>query len=79
LDEAIDTTKIHSIAGLLDAEQSFVSTRPFRAPHHTTSDAGLIGGGVNYNNKCKSTKYFANHNNFCKSYVLLFWEKPMDD
>src|SRR5207247_10142397 len=35
LEEAIETTKIHSIAGLLDAEKSFVSTRPFRAPHHT--------------------------------------------
>jgi magnesium chelatase family protein len=44
--EAIGTTKIHSIAGLLDAEQSFVSTRPFRAPHHTISDIGLLGGGT---------------------------------
>src|SRR5207247_3409385 len=46
LDEAIETTKIHSIAGLLDTEQSFVSTRPFRAPHHTISDIGLLGGGT---------------------------------
>jgi magnesium chelatase family protein len=46
LEEAIETTKIHSIAGLLDAEQSFVSTRPFRAPHHTLSDIGLLGGGT---------------------------------
>jgi magnesium chelatase family protein len=46
LPEAIETTKIHSIAGLLDAEQSFVSTRPFRAPHHTISDIGLLGGGT---------------------------------
>jgi magnesium chelatase family protein len=46
LDEAIETTKIHSIAGLLDAEKSFVSTRPFRPPHHTISDIGLLGGGA---------------------------------
>ncbi|PYK47984.1 MAG: magnesium chelatase, partial [Verrucomicrobia bacterium] len=46
LEEAIETTKIHSIAGLLDTEQSFVSTRPFRPPHHTISDIGLLGGGT---------------------------------
>jgi magnesium chelatase family protein len=47
LEEAIETTKIHSICGLLlDPEHSFVATRPFRAPHHTISDVGLIGGGA---------------------------------
>ena len=46
LEEAIEATKIHSIAGLLDAENSFVSTRPFRSPHHTISDIGLLGGGT---------------------------------
>src|SRR6266480_2180824 len=46
LDEAIETTKIHSIAGLLDPEKSFVSIRPFRDPHHTISDIGLLGGGT---------------------------------
>ena len=46
-DEAIETTKIHSIAGLLDPKKSFLITRPFRAPHHTVSDAGLLGGGSN--------------------------------
>ncbi|MBA4157156.1 MAG: YifB family Mg chelatase-like AAA ATPase [Gemmatimonadetes bacterium] len=45
LDEALETTKIHSVAGMLGAGQSLVATRPFRAPHHTISDAGLIGGG----------------------------------
>ena len=46
LEEAIDTTKIHSIAGLLNGTTSFVSTRPFRSPHHTISDIGLLGGGT---------------------------------
>jgi len=46
LEEAIDTTKIHSIAGLLNGETSFVSIRPFRSPHHTISDIGLLGGGT---------------------------------
>jgi magnesium chelatase family protein len=47
LEEAIETTKIHSIAGLLDEERGFCTVRPFRAPHHTISDVGLIGGSTN--------------------------------
>ncbi|HET6762079.1 MAG TPA: YifB family Mg chelatase-like AAA ATPase, partial [Longimicrobiaceae bacterium] len=47
LDEALETTKIHSVAGLLGSRQSRVATRPYRSPHHTISDAGLIGGGSN--------------------------------
>ncbi len=46
LEEAIETTKIHSIAGLLNGEKSFVATRPFRSPHHTISDIALLGGGA---------------------------------
>ena len=45
-EEALETTKIHSVAGVLDAASGLVSVRPFRAPHHTISDAGLIGGGI---------------------------------
>lgn len=44
-DEAVETTKIHSIAGILPLDQPLLVQRPFRAPHHTISDAGLIGGG----------------------------------
>ncbi len=44
-DESIETTKIHSIMGLLRQGQPLIATRPFRSPHHTISDAGLIGGG----------------------------------
>ena len=45
LEEALATTKIHSVAGSLPASAGLVSTRPFRAPHHTISAAGLVGGG----------------------------------
>ena len=45
--EAIETTKIHSIAGLLDSRHHFSRHRPFRSPHHTISDAGLLGGTSN--------------------------------
>ncbi|MEM7699227.1 MAG: YifB family Mg chelatase-like AAA ATPase [Verrucomicrobiota bacterium] len=43
-EEAIETTKIHSVAGMVDAKSSLVATRPFRSPHHTISDVGLLGG-----------------------------------
>ena len=46
LDEAIETTRIHSVAGVLEDSRGLVGTRPFRSPHHTISDAGLIGGGA---------------------------------
>ena len=45
-EEAIETTKIHSIAGTLPSGCGLLHERPFRAPHHTISDAGLIGGGM---------------------------------
>ena len=46
LAEALEVTKIHSVAGRLRPGQALVTARPFRAPHHTISDAGLVGGGV---------------------------------
>ncbi len=46
LQEALETTKIHSVAGKLGKETGLVATRPFRSPHHTISDVALVGGGV---------------------------------
>jgi magnesium chelatase family protein len=45
--EALDTTKIHSVAGKLAASDSLMTVRPFRSPHHTISDVALVGGGTN--------------------------------
>jgi magnesium chelatase family protein len=45
IDEALETTKIHSVAGKLRKDDSLISARPFRAPHHTISDVALVGGG----------------------------------
>jgi len=47
--EALDTTKIHSVAGILPTDSSLVPERPFRSPHHTISDVALVGGGSNPN------------------------------
>jgi magnesium chelatase family protein len=46
LDEALETTKIHSVAGKIDRNSSLITIRPFRSPHHTISDVALVGGGA---------------------------------
>ena len=47
LEESLETTKIHSVAGLLDTRHALLTARPFRAPHHTVTDVALVGGGSN--------------------------------
>jgi magnesium chelatase family protein len=47
LDEALETTKIHSVAGKLTGGMALLTTRPYRSPHHTVSDVALVGGGGN--------------------------------
>lgn len=47
LSESLETTQIHSVAGLMRKEDSLIAVRPFRAPHHTVSDVALVGGGTN--------------------------------
>jgi len=47
LEESLETTKIHSVAGLLPNGEPLIRIRPFRSPHHTISDAALVGGGIN--------------------------------
>ena len=47
LSESLETTQIHSVAGLMHKEDSLIAVRPFRAPHHTISDVALVGGGTN--------------------------------
>ncbi len=47
LEESLETSKIHSVAGLLSPNKGLIGTRPFRSPHHTISDSALVGGGTN--------------------------------
>lgn len=47
LNEALETTKIHSVAGRIGADSTLLTTRPYRSPHHTISDVALVGGGGN--------------------------------
>ncbi|MBU0682337.1 MAG: YifB family Mg chelatase-like AAA ATPase [Proteobacteria bacterium] len=82
-EEALETTKIYSIMGLLAPEQGLVSRRPFRAPHHTISDAGLIGGS----NPPRPGEVSLAHNGVLfldefpeyKKHVLEVLRQPMED
>jgi magnesium chelatase family protein len=47
LEESLETTKIHSVSGYLSKDTALITSRPFRSPHHTISDAALVGGGMN--------------------------------
>src|SRR5918912_657676 len=83
LAEALETTRIHRVAGLTGGRTSCITTRPFRAPHHTISDVGLIGGGQR---PMPGEVSLAHHGLLCldelpefKRHVLEVLRQPLED
>jgi magnesium chelatase family protein len=83
LAEAIETTRIHRVAGLTGDRTALVTTRPCRAPHHPLSDAGLIGGGqvprpgevsLAHNGVC-----FLDERPECRRHVLEVLQQPLEE
>src|SRR5690606_27968094 len=83
LSEALETTKIHSVAGTLSTTDALLTHRPFRAPHHTISDAALVGGG----SRPQPGEISLAHNGVlfldeipeCKRTVLKMLRQPMEE
>ena len=83
LAEAMETTRIHRVAGLIGERTAVVTTRPCRASHHTISDAGLIGGG---HMPMPGEVSLAHHGVLlldelpeCRRHVLEVWRQPLED
>jgi magnesium chelatase family protein len=83
LPEALDTTRIYSVAGLTGARTALVTTRPFRAPHYTISDVGLIGGGqVPMSGEVSLAHHgvlFLDERPECRRHVLEVWRQPLEE
>jgi magnesium chelatase family protein len=83
LAEALDTTRIHSVAGLTGRRTAVVTPRPCRAPHHTISDVGLIGGGQRplpgAGSRAHHGVLFLDARPACRRHVLEVLRQPLED
>jgi magnesium chelatase family protein len=83
LAEALETTRIHGVAGLAGGHTAVVTTRPFRAPHHTISGVGLIGGGQlptpGEVSLAPHGLLFLDELPEFKRHVLDVWRQPLED
>jgi magnesium chelatase family protein len=83
LAEAIETTRIHRVAGLTGDRTAWVTTRPFRAPHQTNSDAGVIGGGhvpmPGDVSRAHHGVLFLNELPEFRRHVLEVWGQPLEE